>query len=97
VGFECQWLTLKEFLEADDRVLMLDGHEEHIQCLNHVFQKYGMSLPYALISQNDFQKKFGALGERIGLTGFSFSPLQSGFHYGPKLRDFMVLIMTRPR
>ncbi|MCU1265476.1 MAG: hypothetical protein JWM21_1794 [Acidobacteria bacterium] len=97
VGFDCQWLTLGEFLEVDDGVSMLDGHEEHIQCLNYVFQKHGMSLPYALISKNDFLKKFGDLVERIGLTGFSFSPLHSGFHYGPKLRDFMILIMTRPR
>jgi SAM-dependent methyltransferase len=96
VGFECRLLLLKDFLEVDDQVLMLDGQEEQIQCLNYVFQKHGSSLPYALISRNEFQQLFQGLVDRIGLTGFSFSPLASGFHYGPRLDDFMVLIMTKP-
>jgi len=97
VGFECRLLTLKDFLELDDQVLMLDGHEEHIRCLNHVFQKHGASLPYALISKSEFQKSFQELVDRIHLTGFSFSPLANGFHYGPRIHDFMLSIMTKPK
>ena len=96
IGFECRLMLLKDFLEVDDQVLMLDGQEEQIQCLNYVFQKQGSSLPYALISRKEFQQLFQGLVDHIGLTGFSFSPLASGFHYGPRIDDFMVLIMTKP-
>jgi len=96
VGFECRLLLLKEFLEVDDQVLMLDGQEEHIQCLDYVFQKHGASLPYALISRDKFRQLFQGLVDQICLTGPSFSPLANGFHYGPRLDDFMVLIMTKP-
>jgi hypothetical protein len=97
VGFECRLISLKDFLGLDDQVLMLDGHEEHIRCLNYVFEKNGASLPYALISQTEFQESFQELIDQIGLTGFSFSPLANGFHYGPRINDFMLAIMTKPK
>ena len=96
VGFKCRLLTLKEFLALDDRVLVLNGREEHFLTLNHVLKKHGMSLPYAVISKKDFEERFHTIVERIGLTGFSFSPISSGYHFGPKIDDFMILIMTRP-
>ena len=97
VGFECRLMALKDFLGLNDQVLMLNGQEEHIRCLNHVFQKHGASLPYALISQSEFQKLFQELVDQISLTGFSFLPLASGFHYGPRINDFMLAIMTKPK
>ena len=97
VGFECQLMALKDFLQLDDQVRMLDGQEEQILCLNHVFQKHGASLPYALISQSEFQKSFQELVDQISLTGFSFSPLANGFHYGPRINDFMFAILTKPK
>jgi hypothetical protein len=97
VGFECRLIGLKYFLGLDDQVRMLDGQEEHILCLNYVFQKYGASLPYALISQSEFQKRFQQLVDEISLTGFSFSPLANGFHYGPRINDFMFAIMSKPK
>ncbi|HEV2828462.1 MAG TPA: class I SAM-dependent methyltransferase [Pyrinomonadaceae bacterium] len=97
VGFECRLIFLKDFLRLDDQLPMLDGQEEHIRCLNHVFQKHGSSLPFALISQNEFQKLFKELVDHISLTGVSFSPLANGFHYGPRINDFMVAIMTKPK
>ncbi len=97
VGFECQLMSLKDFLQLDDQVRMLDGQEEQILCLNHVFQKHGASLPYALISQSEFQKSFQELVDQINLTGFSFSPLVNGFHYGPRINDFMFAILTKPK
>jgi len=97
VGFECRLMALKDFLGLDEQVRMLDGQEEHIRCLNHVFQKHGAALPYALISQNEFQKMFQELVDQISLTGFSFSPLANGFHYGPRINDFMLIIMTKPK
>jgi hypothetical protein len=96
VGFDCRLLTLKEFLALDDRVLVLNGREEHFLTLNHVFKKHGMSLPYAVISKKEFEKRFQTIIERIELTGFSFSPISSGYHFGPKIDDFMILIMTKP-
>ena len=97
VGFRCRLLPLKDFLKADDRVLILNGHEERIMCLNHVFKKVGTSLPYAAVTQREFETLFGAVVERIRLTGQSFSPLRNGFHFGPRIDDFMVLIMNKPQ
>jgi phospholipid N-methyltransferase len=97
VGFDCRLMALKDFLGVDDQVPMLNGQEEHIRCLNYVFQKHGTSLPYALISQHEFQNSFKELADQISLTGVSFSPLANGFHYGPRINDFMLAIMTKPR
>jgi hypothetical protein len=96
VGFNCRLLTLKEFLALDDRVLVLNGREEHLLTLNHVLKKYGMSLPYAVISKTEFEKRFQTIVEQIELKGFSFSPISRGYHFGPKIDDFMILIMTKP-
>lgn len=96
IGFKCRLLTLKDFLEIDDQTLMLDGQEEQIICLNHVFREYGQALPFALISEREFKADFQELVDRIGLTGVSFSPLSNGFHFGPKLGQFMVLVMNKP-
>ena len=97
VGFQCRLLTLKEFLDLDDEVLVLNGREEHLLCLNHVLKNYGQVLPYAVISKSDFEKQFGRVVEQTGLIGYSFSPLRTGYHYGPNIRDFFVLIMTKPK
>ena len=96
VGFQSQLLTLKEFLEFDDEVLVLNGREEHILCLNHVLKNYGETLPYAVISKSEFERRCGRIVEQTGLIGYSFSPLKTGYHFGPNLRDFLVLIMHKP-
>jgi phospholipid N-methyltransferase len=96
VGFECRLLTLKEFLSLDDGVLVLNGREEHILCLNHVFKNYGPDLPYAVISKPDFERRCEGIVEQTGLIGYSFSPLSTGYHFGPNIRDFLVLIMNKP-
>ncbi len=96
VGFQCRLLTLKEFVGLDDEVLVLNGREEHLLCLNHVFKNYGVVLPYAVISKSDFEDRCGRAVEETGLIGYSFSPLNKGYHFGPGIKDFMVLIMTKP-
>lgn len=96
VGFNCRLYPLKEFLGIDDQTLMLDGHDEHLLCLNHIFAKYGQSIPFALISEREFRGNFQELCERVSLTGISFSPLSNGFHFGPQLDQFMLLMMTKP-
>ena len=97
VGFACRLLTLKEFLGFDDDVLVLNGREEHLLCLNHVFQSYGEVLPYAVISKSDFEKRCQRIVEQTGLIGYSFSPLKTGYHFGPNIKDFYVLIMNKPQ
>ena len=97
VGFQCQLLTLKEFLGLDDEVQVLNGREEHLLCLNHVFKDYGHVLPYAVISKSDFEQRCGRIVEETGLIGYSFSPLSKGFHFGPGIKDFLVLIMNKPK
>jgi SAM-dependent methyltransferase len=96
LGFQSRLLTLKEFMLLDDNVLVLNGREEHILCLNHVFGNYGLTLPYAVISKSQFEREFQNVGEQISLTGYSFSPLRKGYHFGPNINDFLVLIMTKP-
>lgn len=96
VGFQCRLLTLKEFLAFDDDVLMLNGREEHLLCLNHVLKNYGDILPYAVISKSDFEKRSQRVIEETGLIGYSFSPLNKGYHFGPSIKDFLVLIMNKP-
>ncbi len=96
IGFHCVLKDLKEFLEVNDEVIMLNGHQEHILCLNYVLNKYGMTLPYAAISKKEFEKKFFELINKIKLTGISFAPLSKGFHFGPDFKDFKVLILKKP-
>ena len=96
VGFQCRLVTLKEFLDFDDDVFVLNGREEHLLCLNHVFKNYGQALDYAVISKSDFEKRFQRIVEETGLIGYSFSPLNRGYHFGPNIRDFLVLIMNKP-
>ena len=96
VGFQCRLLTLKEFLDFDDDVLVLNGREEHLLCLNHVLKNYGEELPFAVISKSDFEKRYARIVEQTGLIGYSFSPLKTGYHFGPNIQDFLVLIMEKP-
>lgn len=96
VGFDCRLLTLKEFLGIDDQVMMLDGSAEQISCLNHVLNKFDLSLPYAAISKNEFEERFQAILEQAKVVGTSFSPLKSGFHYGPDPNQFKLLLMIKP-
>ena len=84
------------FLNIDDRVKVLNGREEHIHCLNHVLEKYGMSMPFALFSKRDFKARFGELATRIRLDPVRFLRLRSNFHYGPNIGDFLVLILNKP-
>lgn len=92
VGFQCRLLTLKDFLGMNDEVPVLNGREEHLLCLNHVFKNYGHALPYAVISKADFEAQCQRIVEETGLIGYSFSPLNKGYHFGPPVRDFLVLI-----
>lgn len=96
VGFQCRLLTLKEFLDLADDVLVLNGREEHLLCLNHVLKNHGQVLPYAVISKSDFEKRCQGIVEETALIGYSFSPLHKGYHFGPSIKDFLVLIMNKP-
>lgn len=96
-GFQCRLLTLKEFVGLDDEVLVLNGREEHLLCLNHVLKDYGQVLPYAVISKSEFEKRCQGIVEQTGLIGYSFSPLRKGYHFGPNIKDFFVLIMNKPK
>jgi hypothetical protein len=97
VGFQYRLLTLTEFLGLDDEVLVLLGRDEHLLCLNYIFKNYGQILPYAVISKSDFEDRCQRIVEETGLIGYSFSPLNKGYHFGPRIKDFMVLIMTKPK
>lgn len=96
IGFDCRLVSLKDFLQINDEVRMLDGQEEQIMCLNHVLAAHGAALPFALISEREFYERYSALLERLELSGVTFSPLSNGFHVGPNLSQFMVLVMTKP-
>jgi SAM-dependent methyltransferase len=95
VGFDCQLLTLKDFLDFDDTVPVLNGREEHILCLNQVLHRHGKQLPFAVISKAVFEREFEETALQVNLTGYSFSPLKDGYHFGPRVDDFMVLILIK--
>lgn len=97
LGFECRLMTLTEFAGLDAGVLVLNGREEHLLCLNHVFKDYGHVLPYAVISKSDFEDRCQRIVEQTRLIGYSFSPLYQGYHFGPPVKDFLVLIMNKPQ
>src|SRR5215813_13498475 len=95
IGYECRLENLTEFLSIDDGILVLNGREEHIQCPNHVFEKYGVSLPFALFSEGDFKARFGDLAKRLRMTPIRFLPVRSNFHYGPNVSEFLTLILRK--
>ena len=97
VGFQCRLTTLQEFLSFNDELLVLNGREEHILCLNHVLKNYGTSLPYAVISESQFARQCEVIAERIGLTGHSFAPVKNKYHFGPNIEEFLVLILNKSR
>ncbi|HZE68697.1 MAG TPA: class I SAM-dependent methyltransferase [Pyrinomonadaceae bacterium] len=96
VGFSSRLLALSDFLGVDDKVLVLNGREERILCLNHILRKYGLSIPYSVISKSEFDCRFREIVEDLEMTGLSFSPLYRAFYYGPRMDDFMALILNKP-
>ena len=97
IGFDCRLLSLREFLALDDEVAVFSGREEHLLCLNHIVKQHGITFPYAIFSQDEFKKRAGGISEEIELRGISFLPLNKGFYFGPRIEEFMVLIMKRPQ
>jgi len=93
IGLDCRLVSLRDFLEVDDDVLMLSGMTEHIHVLNHVLGSHHKPLPFAAISKTEFEARLGDLPAKIGLMGFSFSPLRANFHYGPDLDKFIVAVI----
>ena len=96
IGFRCRLEGLSDFLNVKSDVPVLNGSNEHIQCLNHVFQKHGDAIEYRVISEREFRERYQQIVNRIDLRGFSFQPLRNKFHYGPNLDDFMALSMKKP-
>ncbi|HSE24927.1 MAG TPA: class I SAM-dependent methyltransferase [Pyrinomonadaceae bacterium] len=97
VGFHYRLTTLKEFLSFNDELPVLNGREEHILCLNHVLKNYGTTLPFAVISESQFERQCEGIAEKIGLTGHSFAPVKNKYHFGPNIEEFLVLILSKPR
>lgn len=95
IGFDCRLEMLTEFLRIDDRMPVLCGREEHILCLNYVFEKHGETIPFGLFSELDFNVQFGELTRRVEIGPIRFLPLRSNFHYGPNLNDFFVVTLEK--
>ena len=95
VGFQCRLTTLQEFLSFNDELLVLNGREEHILCLNQVLKNYGTTLPFAVISESQFEQQWEGIAEKIGLTGHSFAPVKNKYHFGPNIEEFLVLILNK--
>ncbi|HKO62064.1 MAG TPA: SAM-dependent methyltransferase [Pyrinomonadaceae bacterium] len=96
VGFSCRLLSLIEFLQIDEQIPVVAGTDQHIICLNHVLKRFNQSLPFAAITKSDFEAKFQTAFEATNASGVRFISLQHGYHYGPPLNEFMVLIMDKP-
>lgn len=96
IGFECRLRNLREFLSIDDNVPVLNGREEHLMCLRHVFVRFGFELPFALFSESDFMARYAEVAARNELQPIRFLPLRRNFHYGPGIDEFLVLMLNRP-
>lgn len=96
IGFDCRLKMLTEYLGIDDSTPVLCGREEHILCLNYVFEKHGISVPFALFSEADFSAKFGEVADRLKPDPIRFLPLRHNFYYGPNLEDFFVATLRKP-
>ena len=96
VGFRCQLQSLQEFLGLNQEVPVFCGREEHIYCMNHILNQQGASFPYAIVSKSEFAKRWGDVAEQTELAGYTFLPLKKGFYFGPRIEQFMVLIMNKP-
>lgn len=96
IGFQSRLVSLKDFMDVNDQVSILNGREEHIRCIDRVVHQKGLAIPYAAISQLEFEERFGKIFEQMGIVGITFSPLSTGYHYGPAWKDFLVLILQKP-
>jgi hypothetical protein len=96
IGLDARVESLTRFLGADEGTAMLTGGAEKILCLNRAFRRHERRLPFAAFSEEDFQALYGDLAGRLRLTGLSYKPLRWGYHFGPCLDQFWVLILTRP-
>lgn len=96
IGFDCRVLKLTDFLQMNDEVPVLGGQEEQILCLNRVLKKYGMSVPYAVLSESELEQQIPDELKKADLTGLSYLALKKGFHFGPPLADFFLAIMRKP-
>lgn len=96
IGYNARLETLIGFLTIDVSQRVLSGREEHIRCLQHVFRKYGVDLPFGLYSEADFNASYGDLATRIQIEPIRFLPLSSNYYYSATISDFLVLILTKP-
>lgn len=96
IGYHCTLKSLVEFLSIEDSKPVFSGRENHIRCLNHVFEQHGGTMPFALFSETDFEAQFGDLARRSRAVPIRFLPLRRNFHYGPNIADFLVLTLTKP-
>src|SRR5262249_6346082 len=96
LGLKCRLVSLKDFLGIDDSIPVLAGRQEKLFCLNHVLKGFGLALPFAVFSEREIQERLQVLPQELKLNGFSSLPLRSGFHFGPAIQDFMVLLMNKP-
>lgn len=96
IGYNCGLRSLVEFLSIEDSKPVFSGRENHIRCLNHVFERHGVTMPFALFSETDFKAQFGDWARGSGAVPVRFLPLCRNFHYGPNIADFLVLTLTKP-
>jgi hypothetical protein len=96
IGFECRLTTLAQFLSIDDSRKVLNGREEHLMCLRQALAKQGMVVPFELFSEEDFLRRYQSAIRQVKLSPIRFLPLNRGFHYGPRIADFLVLTMMKP-
>lgn len=96
IGFAVQMFNLADFLEADPNAMFLRGQQEHILCLNRILRRCGAELPYAAHARDDFLAHIDRAMGIESISGYSFSRLSDGLHFGPDIRQFRVLMLTKP-
>jgi hypothetical protein len=96
IGFRTTLFDLAEFLDVNVAEMLLTGQQEHIYCLNWILRKFKAELPYAAHAKSRFLAHVDRAIGIESLSGFSFSRLMDGLHFGPAMAQFKVLMLQKP-
>lgn len=89
-------VSLAEFLGIDPQAPLLCGQHEKYLVIRSVLQDHGVDLDFRAYDRAEFDERFQTILSRIGCGRLDFQPACEGLHFGPDLRQFLVLIIEKP-
>lgn len=89
-------IPMAEFLGADSTTPLLCGQQEKYLTLRTMLRDVGHDLDFRAYDQSEFDDMLGKTIRRTGCGRLDFAPASDGLHFGPDLRQFLVLIIEKP-